>query len=91
MSVFGAVARARTLDFEKGDVRCVPQSNPHYVENAGCDLKEKEVIRLRKGEDAHASRPRNVGHPNVRFDQQTTEQSLLIFVRLPLEADRNRG
>jgi len=35
MGVFGAGARARTMDFEEGDVGYIQQSLPHYIENTG--------------------------------------------------------
>ena len=35
MTVFAAGARARTMDFSKGDVGYVQQTFPHYIENTG--------------------------------------------------------
>lgn len=35
MTVFAAGGRARTLDFEAGDVGYVLKTFPHYVENTG--------------------------------------------------------
>jgi oxalate decarboxylase len=35
MTVFTAGSRARTMDFEEGDVGYIPVSNPHYIENTG--------------------------------------------------------
>jgi oxalate decarboxylase len=35
MTVFAAGGRARTMDFEKGDVGYVKQTFPHYIENTG--------------------------------------------------------
>jgi oxalate decarboxylase len=37
MTVFAASARARTMDFEQGDVGYVQQNFPHYIENTGAD------------------------------------------------------
>lgn len=37
MTVFAASERARTMDFEKGDVGYVKQTFPHYIENTGTD------------------------------------------------------
>lgn len=37
MTVFAAGARARTMDFEEGDVGYVDRSMPHYIENTGDD------------------------------------------------------
>jgi oxalate decarboxylase len=35
MTVFAAGSKARTFDFEEGDVGYVQQSRPHYIENTG--------------------------------------------------------
>ncbi|MFY9747697.1 MAG: cupin domain-containing protein, partial [Acidobacteriaceae bacterium] len=35
MTVFAAAGRARTMDFEQGDVGYVQQTFPHYIENTG--------------------------------------------------------
>lgn len=35
MTVFAAGTRARTMDFQAGDVGYILQSTPHYVENTG--------------------------------------------------------
>src|SRR5579872_3265515 len=46
MTVFGASARARTMDFQKGDVGYVQQTFPHYIENTGTeDLIFLEMFR----------------------------------------------
>lgn len=37
MTVFAAGGRARTMDFEKGDVGYVKQTFPHYIENTGTE------------------------------------------------------
>jgi oxalate decarboxylase len=37
MTVFAAGGRARTMDFNKGDVGYVQQTFPHYIENTGND------------------------------------------------------
>lgn len=45
MTVFAAGARARTMDFEEGDVGYVEKSMPHYIENTGdTDLVFLEVF-----------------------------------------------
>jgi oxalate decarboxylase len=45
MTVFAAGARARTMDFEEGDVGYIERSLPHYVENTGdSDLVFIEVF-----------------------------------------------
>jgi len=45
MTVFAAGARARTMDFEEGDVGYIEKSMPHYIENTGdTDLVFLEVF-----------------------------------------------
>jgi oxalate decarboxylase len=52
MTVFSAGARARTMDFEEGDVGYVLQSNPHYIENTGdADLVFLEMFKSDHYED----------------------------------------
>jgi oxalate decarboxylase len=46
MTVFATGGRARTLDFEVGDVGYVQKTLPHYIENTGkTDLKFLEMFR----------------------------------------------
>jgi oxalate decarboxylase len=46
MTVFAAGGRARTMDFEEGDVGYILQSNPHYIENTGdTDLVFLEMFK----------------------------------------------
>lgn len=46
MTVFATGDRARTMDFEAGDVGYVQQTLPHYVENTGnTDLRFLEVFK----------------------------------------------
>lgn len=46
MTVFGSGGRARTMDFQAGDVGYVPKVLPHYVENIGnSDLKFLEMFK----------------------------------------------
>jgi oxalate decarboxylase len=52
MTVFTAGSRARTMDFEEGDVGYIPQSQPHYVENIGdTDLVFLEMFKSDHYED----------------------------------------
>ena len=45
MTVFAAGGRARTMDFEEGDVGYINKSAPHYIENTGeTDLVFIEVF-----------------------------------------------
>jgi oxalate decarboxylase len=46
MTVFATGARARTMDFQTGDVGYVQQTLPHYIENTGdTDLKFLEMFK----------------------------------------------
>jgi oxalate decarboxylase len=52
MTVFIGDSRARTMDFEEGDVGYVLQSTPHYIENTGStDLVFLEMFRSPNYED----------------------------------------
>ncbi len=52
MTVFTAGSRARTMDFEEGDVGYILQSNPHYIENIGnTDLVFVEMFKSDHYED----------------------------------------
>jgi len=56
MTVLGAGARARTMDFEAGDVGYVQQTLPHYVENTGdTDLRFLEMFKASRYEDLSVS------------------------------------
>jgi oxalate decarboxylase len=55
MTIFGAGGRARTLDFQAGDVGYVEMSRPHYVENVGTeDLVFLEVFPVPMYQDISA-------------------------------------
>jgi oxalate decarboxylase len=46
MTVFATGGRARTMDFETGDVGYVQKTLPHYIENTGTtDLKFLEMFK----------------------------------------------
>lgn len=46
MTVFAAAGRARTMDFQRGDVGYVQQNFPHYIENTGdTDLVFLEMFK----------------------------------------------
>ncbi|MGH9724785.1 MAG: cupin domain-containing protein [Candidatus Acidiferrales bacterium] len=52
MTVFAAGSRARTMDFQEGDVGYILKSNPHYIENRGStDLVFLEIFRSDRYED----------------------------------------
>jgi oxalate decarboxylase len=55
-TIFGAGGRARTLDFEEGDVGYVEMSRPHYIENTGTeDLVFLEVFPVATYQDISAA------------------------------------
>jgi len=52
MTVFATAGRARTLDFETGDVGYVQKTLPHYIENTGnTDLTFLEMFKASRFED----------------------------------------
>jgi oxalate decarboxylase len=52
MTVVETGSRARTMDFEKGDVGYVPQTLLHYIENTGdTDLRFLEMFKANRYED----------------------------------------
>jgi oxalate decarboxylase len=52
MTVFGAEAKARTFDYQAGDVGYVPMSMSHFIENTGNDtLRFLELFRAPRFED----------------------------------------
>jgi oxalate decarboxylase len=56
MTVFATGGRARTLDFEIGDVGYVQKTLPHYIENTGnTDLKFLEMFRSSYFQDLSVS------------------------------------
>jgi oxalate decarboxylase len=56
MTVFATGARARTTDFEAGDVGYVQQTLPHYIENTGDrDLKFLEMFKSSAYQDLSLS------------------------------------
>jgi oxalate decarboxylase len=56
MTVFEAGAKARTFDFQEGDVGYIQQSRPHYIENTGTeDLLFLEVFPTGTYQDISAA------------------------------------
>jgi oxalate decarboxylase len=56
MTVLATGARARTMDFEAGDVGYVQQTLPHYIENTGdTDLRFLEMFKAGHYEDLSLS------------------------------------
>lgn len=79
MTVFAAGSRARTMDFEEGDVGYILQSNPHYIENTGdSDLVFLEMFRSDHYEDISlaewmAHTPALLVSQHLGIDQGTIE------------------
>jgi oxalate decarboxylase len=56
MTVFQAGAKARTFDFQEGDVGYIEMSRPHYIENVGSeDLVFLEVFPIATYQDISAA------------------------------------
>jgi len=56
MNIFATGGRARTLDFETGDVGYVQKTLPHYIENTGkTDLKFLEMSKSSHFQDLSLS------------------------------------
>jgi oxalate decarboxylase len=56
MTVFATGGRARTMDFQAGDVGYVQQTLPHYIENTGdADLKFLEMFKSSTYQDLSLS------------------------------------
>ena len=56
MTVFEAGSKARTFDFEEGDVGYIDMSMPHYIENTGTDdLLFLEVFPIGTYQDISAA------------------------------------
>ena len=80
MTVVGTGSRARTMDFEPGDVGYVEKTLPHYVENTGDqDLRYLEVFRAPRFEDLSFSEwlshtPTELVMAHLNIDKTTYEQ-----------------
>ncbi len=56
MTVVGTGTRARTMDFEAGDVGYIEKTHPHYIENIGDrNLRFIEVFRASRFQDLSLS------------------------------------
>jgi oxalate decarboxylase len=78
-TVFATEGRARTMDFETGDVGYVPKGAPHYVENTGdTDLKFLEMFRSSFYQDVSLSEwlthtPPELVEANLGLDKATLD------------------
>lgn len=84
MTVLGTGARARTMDFEAGDVGYIEKTLPHYIANvAGEDLRFIEVFRSDRFEDLSLSEwlahtPAELVMAHLNIDRET-------YARIPTE------
>ena len=78
--MLGTGARARTMDFEAGDVGYVEKTLPHYIDNTGDqDLRYLEVFRSTRFEDLSLSEwlshtPPELVMAHLNIDQGTYDQ-----------------
>ena len=79
MTVFATGGRARTMDFQSGDVGYVQQTLPHYIENTGdADLKFLEMFRSSFYQDLSLSQwlthtPPELVMAHLNIDKATLE------------------
>ena len=77
MTIFSTGGRARTMDFQAGDVGYVQQALPHYIENTGdADLKFLEMFRSSAYQDLSLSEwlthtPPELVMAHLNIDQAT--------------------
>ena len=84
MGVFGAGARARTMDFEEGDVGYIQQSLPHYIENTGdTDLVFLEMFKSDHYEDI--SLAEWLAHTPRKLVQQHIGTEMTMLDAIPKE------
>lgn len=79
MTVFAASARARTMDFDAGDVGYVQKTFAHYIENTGdSDLEFLEIFRSSYYQDISLSNwlshvPPELVQAHLRIDKATLD------------------
>ena len=77
MTIFSTGGRARTMDFQAGDVGYVQQTLPHYIENTGdADLRFLEMFRSSAYQDLSLSEwlthtPPELVMAHLNIDQAT--------------------
>lgn len=80
MTVVGTGARARTMDFEAGDVGYIQKTLPHYIDNIGDrDLRFIEVFRASRFQDLSLSEwlahtPPELVMAHLNIDEATYNQ-----------------
>jgi oxalate decarboxylase len=79
MTVFATGGRARTMDFETGDVGYIQRTLPHYIENTGTtDLKFLEMFKSSFYQDLALSEwlshtPPELVAAHLHFDKATLD------------------
>ena len=79
MTVFATGGRARTMDFETGDVGYIQKTLPHYIENTGTtDLKFLEMFKSSYYQDLALSEwlthtPPELVAAHLNIDQATLD------------------
>jgi oxalate decarboxylase len=79
MTVFATGGRARTMDFETGDVGYIQKTLPHYIENTGTtDLKFLEMFKTDRYQDLALSEwlahtPPELVAAHLNLDKATIE------------------
>jgi oxalate decarboxylase len=91
MTVVGTGARARTMDFEAGDVGYLEKTLPHYIENTGSeDVRYLEIFRAARFEDlslsewlSHTPAELVMAHLNIDRDayDHIPKEKLVIVAR----------
>lgn len=94
MTVFASSGKARTFDYQAGDVGYVPFAMGHYVENTGDEtLRFLEMFRSSYFADLSLNQwmaltPPKLVHPHLNLDQETMgalSKDKPIIVGSPLE------
>ena len=84
MTIFEAGGKARTMDFEEGDVGYVEMSRPHYIENRGeTDLLFLEVFPVGTYQDISAAEW--LAHTPFRLTEEHLGTGEEFLEKLPKE------
>jgi oxalate decarboxylase len=84
MTVIGTGARARTMDFEAGDVGYIEKTLPHYIANTGTqDLRFIEVFRASRFQDLSLSEWLTHTPPELVMAHLNIDKS--AYARIPKE------
>lgn len=78
MGVFGSEGKARTFDYQAGDVGYVPQAMGHYIENTGtARLRYLELFRSDRYADFSLNQWMRLTPPELVRSHLNIEQALL--------------